>query len=66
MMNEKQLNAPASKGHEHQESDSIPINGFQQIVEMLRVADPSFRDSLLKRLAMKDKNLAFSLKRDLL
>ncbi|NBU21243.1 hypothetical protein EBS43_07525 [bacterium] len=65
-MSEKQINAPVSKGREHQESDSIPINGFQQIVEMLRVADPSFRDSLLKRLAMKDKNLAFSLKRDLL
>lgn len=44
---------------------SIRINGFQQVIEMLRIADPAFRESLLKRLAMKDRELANSLRKDL-
>ena len=43
----------------------IPVNGFQQVVDMLRIADPAFRESLLKRLAARDKELAQSLRRDL-
>jgi hypothetical protein len=46
-------------------ADPIPIDGFRQIVEMLRIADPSFRESLLRRLAAKDANLARSLRQDL-
>ena len=65
MMSEKPMNQNLDQNLNHPEADSIPINGFQQIVEMLRVADPTFRDSLLKRLAIKDKNLAFSLRKDL-
>ncbi len=47
------------------EAEQIPIDGFNQILEMLRVADPAFRESLLKRLASKDRNLAQELRRDL-
>lgn len=42
-----------------------PIDGFQQIVEMLKVADPSFRESLLKRLAARDSKLVRLLRRGL-
>jgi hypothetical protein len=47
------------------EQQGIPINGFQQIVDMLKVADPQFRESLLRRLAIRDLSLANSLRRDL-
>jgi len=47
------------------EPERIPIDGFQQVLEMLRVADPEFRESLLKRLALRDKKLATTLRRDL-
>ncbi len=47
------------------EQAGIPINGFQQIVDMLKVADPQFRESLLRRLAVRDLALANSLRRDL-
>ena len=43
----------------------IPIDGFQQVLEMLRIADPAFRESLLRRLAQRDQQLANSLRRDL-
>lgn len=43
----------------------IAINGFQQILDMLRVADPEFRESLLRRLAARDRTLAQALRRDL-
>jgi hypothetical protein len=43
----------------------IPIDGFQQVLDMLRIADPAFRESLLKRLAARDLELANSLRRDL-
>lgn len=47
------------------DADRIPINGFQQVLEMLKIADPAFRESLLKRLAQRDRNLANTLRRDL-
>lgn len=47
------------------EAQAIPINGFQQVLDMLRIADPAFRESLLKRLAQKDPKLAKTLRRDL-
>ncbi|MEK6578031.1 MAG: hypothetical protein AABZ55_02280 [Bdellovibrionota bacterium] len=43
----------------------IPVNGLQQVIDMLRVADPAFRDSLLKRLAARDRELARVIMRDL-
>jgi len=47
------------------EPQPIPIDGFQQVLDMLRIADPAFRESLLRRLALKDQDLANSLRRDL-
>jgi hypothetical protein len=48
------------------EPQVVSINGFKQVLEMLKAADPAFRESLLKRLAAKDRDLANSLRRDLL
>jgi hypothetical protein len=43
----------------------IPVDGFQQVLEMLRIADPAFRESLLRRLAQRDSRLARELRADL-
>ena len=43
----------------------IAVDGFRQVLEMLRIADPAFRESLLKRLAQRDRQLAADLRRDL-
>ena len=61
----RKLNETPNLAQEVNEEEKIPIDGFRQIVEMLKVADPAFRDSLLKRLATRDSSLAASLKRDL-
>lgn len=57
-------NSPAKESaHEqnsapqHQE-EKIQVNGFQQMVDMLRVADPEFRHSLLARLSRADAAMA--------
>ena len=51
--------------HPPAEQQPIPIDGFKQVIEMLRIADPAFRESLLRRLAARDQNLANNLRRDL-
>ncbi|MGZ3699588.1 MAG: hypothetical protein ACXWP5_15695 [Bdellovibrionota bacterium] len=43
----------------------VQIDGFNQVLEMLKIADPEFRESLLRRLAARDKDLARNLRRDL-
>jgi hypothetical protein len=58
-MNENQADPRPS------EQQGVPINGFQQIVDMLKIADPQFRESLLRRLSVRDLALANSLRRDL-
>lgn len=40
----------------------IPVDGFRQVVEMLQVADPAFRESLLERIGRRDPALARSLR----
>ncbi|MEK6704632.1 MAG: hypothetical protein AABZ06_02485 [Bdellovibrionota bacterium] len=47
------------------EEKRIPINGFRQVLDMLRIADPTFRESLLSRLALRDKALARALRQEL-
>ena len=47
------------------EEQTVPINGFQQVLDMLKVADPAFRESLLKRLSIRDRELANTLRRKL-
>lgn len=43
----------------------IPIDGFKQVLDLLRVADAPFRESLLRRLAARDRELARSLREEL-
>ena len=61
-----------NKGQQQQEvgfnkegEPQIAVDGFNQVLEMLRIADPAFRESLLKRLAARDRQLAADLRRDL-
>lgn len=46
----------------NRQAEQIQIDGFQQVLEMLKIADPAFRESLLKRLAMRDRDLARTLR----
>lgn len=43
--------------------EGLKINGLQQVVDLLKYADPAFRESLLKRLMQRDPNLAQSLRK---
>lgn len=45
--------------------NQIRVDGFKQVIDMLRVADPAFRESLLKRLAARDPELVRNLIRTL-
>ena len=36
----------------------IKVDGFGQVIALLEVADPSFRESLINRIAAKDPHLA--------
>ena len=47
------------------EEQKIPIDGFQQVLDMLKTADADFRESLLKRIEKQNSQLAHSLRRDL-
>lgn len=42
---------------------NIQINGLEQVIDMLRFADPAFRASLLRRLQARDPALAQKLLR---
>jgi len=57
-LNKTENNNPKQEG-------AIAIDGFNQVLEMLRIADPAFRESLLRRLAQRDQELARDLRRDL-
>ncbi|MGK5084140.1 hypothetical protein WDW37_12660 [Bdellovibrionota bacterium FG-1] len=64
-MNTKK-NIPTSQvSAETKEETPIPVDGFRQILEMLRIADPDFRESLLRRLGSRDRELARQLRDDL-
>ena len=41
------------------------VHGFEQIIEMLHIADPEFRNSLLRRIENQNPELALSLKKAL-
>jgi hypothetical protein len=45
--------------------EQIRVNGFAQVLEMLRVADPTFRETILRNLATRDYTMAQRLRRDL-
>ena len=43
----------------------VRIDGYAQVLELLKVADPAFRESLLKRLAQSDPALVQNLRKNL-
>ena len=45
------------------QEEGMKIDGLQQVIELLKHADPSFRESLLKRLGGRDPKLAQSLRK---
>lgn len=45
--------------------ERIRVNGFGQVLEMLKIADHDFRISLLRRLGAKDPELARALMQEL-
>ena len=45
------------------QEEGIKIDGLQQVIELLKFADPAFRESLLKRLTNRDPQLAKSLRK---
>lgn len=45
------------------QEEGIRINGLEQVVELLKFADPAFRESLIKRLNQRDPQLAARLRR---
>ena len=65
-MSETRAKASKTSQEPVQAEQAIPIDGFKQVIEMLRIADPAFRESLLRRLAARDQNLANNLRRDLM
>ncbi len=62
-MNSKEQINPRTEPQLKPASDGIKINGYEQVIEMLSFADPAFRESLLKRIAQRDPQLATNLRR---
>lgn len=60
-----QSNQPGMPATESGEGEPIRVNGFEQVLAMLKAADPEFRESLLRRLAQRDKILVRNLRRNL-
>ena len=49
---------PQAAGNDGAKEGQIKVDGFGQVIALLEVADPSFRESLLNRIAAKDPSLA--------
>ena len=62
---EVSFNKPVN-GSNQEVEPQIAVDGFNQVLEMLRIADPAFRESLLRRLAARDRQLAANLRSELL
>ncbi len=50
---------------EEKKEEDVRINGFGQVLDMLKVADPEFRISLLKRMYQADPRTARLLHKEL-
>jgi hypothetical protein len=61
----KTQNQPLNMSFSTEGEPQLAVDGFQQILEMLRVADPAFRESLLRRLAARDRQLVADLRQNL-
>ncbi|MBS1960322.1 MAG: hypothetical protein JST80_12670 [Bdellovibrionales bacterium] len=53
----------AKQGQNGPLEEGVKIDGLQQVIELLKFADPAFRESLLKRLTARDPRLAASLRK---
>lgn len=53
--------APSQDG----EAQGMSVDGFGQVLSMLQFADEAFRNSILRRIAQRDRNLALRLHRAL-
>ena len=62
-MNEPTMNRENSRHQQGPSEEGMKINGLQQVVDLLKFADPAFRESLLKRLMQRDPKLAQSLRK---
>ena len=62
-MNEPQMNRDNFGQKTKPNEEGLKINGLQQVVDLLKFADPAFRESLLKRLMQRDPQLAQSLRK---
>ncbi len=52
-------NTPTGQGSKE---ELIPIDGRQQVIDLLRAADPQFREQLLRQIAGRDPLLARELR----
>ena len=57
-------NVPSDAGKNPAEQQ-IRVDGYDQVLQMLRAADPEFRESILRRLAARDRDLVRSLRGEL-
>lgn len=64
-MNQKNTYASEQSLHSRHttQEEGVKVNGLEQVIEMLRFADPVFRESLIKRLGQRDPNLALQLRK---
>ncbi|MBS1961857.1 MAG: hypothetical protein JST04_06560 [Bdellovibrionales bacterium] len=56
--NPNALRQPAGTDAANAKDAPIKVDGFGQVIALLEVADASFRESLLDRIAAKDPHLA--------
>ncbi len=61
----KNINQPPTGAPDAKVEEPIKVDGFAQVLAMLKIADNEFRQSLLKRLAARDPELAHSLRDEL-
>jgi hypothetical protein len=63
-MNYPEMNQePRRQQSSRPSEEGMKINGLQQVVDLLKFADPAFRESLLKRLMQRDPHLAQNLRK---
>lgn len=62
IQDKKPLPTEQTEEKEEGQEKLIHVNGFQQIVDMLRVAEPAFRRALLENIERQDPALAANLR----
>lgn len=62
-VNDQNPTPEAALGSNGPLEQGVKIDGLQQVIELLKFADPAFRESLLKRLQARDPKLAMNLRK---